>query len=388
MTQTKVEAPFVEGGGGSSFKNLLINGDMQIWQRGTAATAATSAYVGVDRWKILENSEGAITAEQSALSTADKATTGCRNALLIKCTTADTSIASSQYSYISQALEGQFLSHLAWGTTSAKTLTLSFWVKAYVAATYTIFIKKYDNTDYYIPIEYAVNSSNTWEKKTIVISPTSGSTSLITGANGAFDQDNGIALLLGFGLTWGSTYHGTSGTWATGAHFSTSNQTNFLSSTDNTFYITGVQLEVGDQATDLEQVPFDIQLHRCQRYYENGFDTGYYPAADVNYDNMANTFQATCYAVDTLRCMIPFKTRKRTVPAVVTYRVDGLGDGSGDSGRWDMYDSGQGNWQQMDGTTSTGEATEYGVDLNFVDTNFELQESFIVAGGWEADAEI
>ena len=269
MTQTKVEAPFVEGGGGSSFKNLLINGDMQIWQRGTAATAATSAYVGVDRWKILENSDGAITAEQSALSTADKATTGCRNALLIKCTTADTSIASSQYSYISQALEGQFLSHLAWGTTSAKTLTLSFWVKAYVAGTYTVGFKKYDNTAYFLPIEYAVNSSNTWEKKTIVISPTSGSTSLITGANGAFDQDNGIALLLGFGLTWGSSYHGTSGTWATGAHFSTSNQTNFLSSTDNTFYLTGVQLEVGDQATDLEQVPFDVQLHRCMRYYES-----------------------------------------------------------------------------------------------------------------------
>ena len=269
MTQTKVEAPFVEGGGGSSFKNLLINGDMQIWQRGIAATAATSAYVGVDRWKILENSDGAITAEQSALSTADKATTGCRNALLIKCTTADTSIASSQFSYLAQGMEGQFLSHLGWGTTSAKTLTLSFWVKAYVAATYTIGIKKYDNTTYQIPIEYTVNSSNTWEKKTIVISPTSGSTSLITGANGAFDQDNGIALLLGFGLTWGSSYHGTSGTWASGNHFSTSNQTNFLSSTSNNFYITGVQLEVGDQATDLEQVPFDVQLHRCMRYYES-----------------------------------------------------------------------------------------------------------------------
>ena len=267
MSQTKVEAPFVEGGGGSSFKNLLINGDMQIWQRGTAATASSGGYFTVDRWKLLENSDGAITSEQSELSTADKATTGCRNALLIKCTSTDTSISSTQYCYTSQALEGQFLSHLGWGTTSAKTLTLSFWVKAYVAATYTIFIKKYDNTAYHIPIEYTVNSSNTWEKKTIIISPTSGSTSLITGANGAFDQDNGVALLLGFGLTWGSSYHGTSGTWSSSAHFSTSNQTNFLSSTDNTFYLTGVQLEVGDQATDLEQVPFDVQLQRCLRYF-------------------------------------------------------------------------------------------------------------------------
>ena len=268
MSQTKVEAPFVEGGGGSSFKNLLINGDMQIWQRGTAATASSGGYFTVDRWKLLENSDGAITSEQSELSTADKATTGCRNALLIKCTSTDTSISSTQYCYTSQALEGQFLSHLGWGTTSAKTLTLSFWVKAYVAATYTIFIKKYDNTDYYIPIEYTVNSSNTWEKKTIIISPTSGSTSLITGANGAFDQDNGVALLLGFGLTWGSAYHGTSGTWSSSTHFSTSNQTNFLSSTSNTFYLTGVQLEVGDQATDLEQVPFDVQLQRCRRYLQ------------------------------------------------------------------------------------------------------------------------
>ena len=162
----------------------------------------------------------------------------------------------------------------------------------------------------------------------------------------------------------------------------------FLSATSNTLRITGVQLEVGDAATDFEHLPFDVQLQRCERYYENGFDTGYYPAADVNYGNMAGTYQATCYAVDTLRCMIPFKTRKRGIPAVTTYRVDGLGDGSGDSARWDMYDAGQGNWQQMDGTTSTGEATEYGVDLNFVDTNFELQESFIILGGWEADAEL
>ena len=269
MTQTKVEAPFVEGGGGSSFKNLLINGDMQIWQRATAATASTTGYATVDRWQVNESSDGAITSEQSALSTADKATTGCRNALLIKCTTADTSIASSQFSYLAQGMEGQFLSHLGWGTTSAKTLTLSFWVKAYVAGTYTVGFKKYDNTAYFLPIEYTISSSNTWEKKTIEVSPTSGSTSLITGANGAFDQDNGIALLLTFGLAWGSTYHGTSGTWATGAHFSTSNQTNFLSSTSNTFYLTGVQLEVGDQATDLEQVPFDVQLHRCMRYYES-----------------------------------------------------------------------------------------------------------------------
>jgi len=322
MAQTKVQAPFVEGGGGSSFKNLLINGDMQIWQRATAATAATGACDTVDRWKILESSDGAITSEQSALSTADKATTGCRNALLIKCTTTDSSIASGQYCYLSQGMEGQFLSHLGWGTTSAKTLTLSFWVKAYVAGTYSIFIKKYDNTAYHIPIEYTVDSSNTWEKKIIVISPTSGSTSLITGANGAFDQDNGLALLLGFNLAWGSTYHGTSGTWASGAHFSTSNQTNFLSSTSNTFYLTGVQLEVGDLASDLEHIPHDVQLQRCQRYLQN-FGTSGVSGTDVTAAGdrfaigMRGTGSATT-AYNTIPCCVTL----RATPSITSNNVN------------------------------------------------------------------
>jgi len=277
MTQTKVEAPFVENN--ANFRNLLINGDMQIWQRATAATASTSGYYTVDRWQVNEDSDGSITSEQSVSSDADKATTGCRNALLVKCTGTDSSIAADQYSYLAQPIEGQFLSHLGWGTSSAKTLTLSFWVKAYAAGTYTIGFKKYDNTAYFLPVEYTISSSNTWEKKTIVISPTSGSTSLITGANGAFDQDNGTALILVFGLTWGSNYHGTSGTWASGTHFSTSNQTNFLSSTSNTFYLTGVQLEVGSTATDFEHLPTDVQLQRCQRYFQKW-------QADQTYDMM------------------------------------------------------------------------------------------------------
>ena len=101
----------------------------------------------------------------------------------------------------------------------------------------------------------------------IVLSPTAGSTSLITASGGAIADDNGVGLQITFGLAWGSNYHGTNNTWTTSAHLATSNQVNWLDSTDNNFFLTGVQLEVGDQATDFEHLPHDVQLQRCSRYY-------------------------------------------------------------------------------------------------------------------------
>lgn len=250
------------------FRNVIINGDMHIWQRTTAATAmGNGAYSTVDRWVMYEGTDGAVTTEQSALSVADKGTTGCANALLAKCTTADTSIAADQYVIIEQRIEAQYLQHLGYGTSSAKSLTVSFWVKAYVAGTYNVALRKQDSTAYYISQEYTVDSSNTWEYKTLTFSPTAGSTSLITSANGVINNDSGEGIRLDFQLTLGSNFHATTNTWNSSiAGIGSSNQTNFVSSTDNTFYLTGVQLEVGSIATDFEHLPFDVNLQRCQRY--------------------------------------------------------------------------------------------------------------------------
>ena len=375
--------------GNSSFRNLVINGDFQFWQRGTsAATVTGSASSGTylaDRFAVWENTDGTITQEQEALSNADVITTGMRNALLVKCTGTDSSIGADQFSAITHKVEAQSCQGLQYGTSNAKNLTLSFFVKSNITGTHNIALRKEDSTAYFLPKEYTINSADTWEKKTITFGSDDTNFNLIQASGGNIVNDNGTGVFLHWGLANGSNLQGTANTWTSSVFVGTSNQQNFLSSTSNEFYLTGVQLEVGDTASDFEHLPYDVQLQRCQRYYENAFDTGYYPAADVNYGNMANTFQATCYALDNLRMMIPFKTRKRGIPAVVTYRVDGLGNGSGDSGRWDMFD---GTWQQMDGTTSTGEASEYGVDLNFTDTAFEIHESFLVAGGWEADAEL
>jgi hypothetical protein len=267
MSQTKVEAPFVANN--ANFRNLIINGDMSIFQRATATTTVTSGeYQTADRFKLYENTDGAYTAELENLSVADQATTGQRTALELNVTTADGTIGSSQFAAIYHPIEAQFLQHILYGTSAAKDLTLSFWVKSNKTGTYCVAMDKNDNTAYRLPIEYTISSADTWEKKVIHISPTAGSTSLITASGAAMDNDNGTGMIVTFGLAWGSSYQGTNNTWVTGNAYATSNQVNWMDSTDNNFYITGVQLEVGDQATDFEHLPFDINLARCQRYCE------------------------------------------------------------------------------------------------------------------------
>jgi len=269
MTQTKVEAPFVEGGGGSSFKNLVINGDFRVFQRASGSTAVgNGTYSTADRFKTHFSNDGAATTQQHTLSDADRATTGHSFAWQWDVGTADTSLASGQLAYFRQFIEAQNCSGLAYGSSAAKTLTLSFWVKSAKTGTYCCTIHKHDSTTYNLPIEYSISSANTWEHKTLVISPTAGSTSLITGSGGDIAQDNGKGIIIDWWLASGSDYTGgTNNTWSSNTnHLATTNQVNWLDSTSNNFYITGIQFEVGDQATDFEHLPHDVQLDRCMRY--------------------------------------------------------------------------------------------------------------------------
>ena len=288
MRQTKVEAPFVANNN-VRFKNLFINGDMRIFQRATSATTSTSTYDTVDRFLLYESSDGAMTSEKEDLSVADQATTGQRTALEMNVTTADGTIAANQFAAIYHRIEAQNLQHLLYGTSAAKNLTLSFYVKSNKTGTYCISFNKNDSTEYFIPIEYTISSANTWEKKVIVLSPTAGSTSVITASGGAIADDNGVGLQITFGLAWGSNYHGTNNTWTTSSHLATSNQVNWLDSTSNNFYLTGVHLEVGDQATDFEHLPFDIKLQRCQRYCLNLI------GGDYSYIAQGNFYTATYF---------------------------------------------------------------------------------------------
>jgi hypothetical protein len=250
------------------FRNKIINGDFQVFQRATAATTAVqNTYNTADRWKAQISNDGAFTTEQETLSLADQATTGSATAWEIKCTSTDSSIAAGQYALISHDIEAQYLQDLLYGTSSAKDITVSFWCKSNLTGTFSLFLIKMDSTAYYIPTEFSLSSADTWEKKTITITPTQGSTSFITGSAAIINNDNGHGIQLGIALAAGSNLQGTNNTWTSSAHYTTSNQVNFLSSTDNNFYLTNVQFEIGSDATDFEKLPFDVQLQRCQRYY-------------------------------------------------------------------------------------------------------------------------
>ena len=258
------------------FRNKVINGDFQVFQRATAATtAAQNTYNTTDRWKFQVSNDGAFTTEKETLSLADQATTGSATAFEIKCTSTDSSIGSGQYALISQDIEAQYLQDLLYGTSSAKDITVSFWCKSNLTGTFSLFLIKMDNTAYYIPTEFSLSSADTWEKKIITITPTQGSTSFITGSAAIINNDNGHGIQLGIALAAGSNLQGTNNTWTTSSAYTTSNQVNFLSSTDNNFYLTNVQLEIGSDATDFEKLPFDVQLQRCQRYYWRMPTNGY-----------------------------------------------------------------------------------------------------------------
>ena len=221
MALSKIRSESIEDTAIHGQRNLIINGAYQVFQRASSATTATTTYSTADRWVIYEATDGSMTTEKSS----DHPISG--SSLKAQVTGADTSIAAGQFAYIYQNIEAQNLQHLSYGTSSAKTLTLSFFVKSSKTGVYTINLDKQDNTGFIFVAEYTISSANTWEKKTITITPDSN----IQASGGAIDNDTGTGLSLGFGLVWGSNVNGgTSGIWSARGnnHYGTSNQTGWI----------------------------------------------------------------------------------------------------------------------------------------------------------------
>ena len=309
MSQTKVEAPFIQRN--EIFRNKFCNGDFQVHQRfDGSATAASTAYMSFDRIKtLLINTGAAWTVEKETLSVTDLATTGHKQALKVKCTTADTSTGAAEYNAVFFSLEANSMQDLNYGTSAAKSLTVSFWVRSYQTGTFVLTAAKSDSTTYYNPKEYTINASNTWEHKVLTFSPTAGGTSLITSSNGVINNDNGQGMHFYFMLNAGSNYHATNDTWATSG-IATSNQTNMMSSTDNHWSITGLQIETGDQATDFEYLPFDVQLRRCERYYQIMQEGNNMPLGLCAY-----------YSSSQISIHFPYRTTMRTTGSLVVPTV-------------------------------------------------------------------
>ena len=241
----------------SAFKNLIINGDMSIAQRGTSASNVSTGYDTVDRFKILRGA-GQLNVSQE---TDAPSGSGFVKSFKVLEGSSGANPGASDTNRIQQIFEGQNLQYLKKGTSSAESLTLSFWIKATVTGTYIAELYDLDNTRQ-ISKSYTVSSASTWEYKTITFA---GDTT------GAFGNDNGDSMSVSLFLTAGSNF--TSGTLQTSwSSVTTANravgQVNALASANDFVQITGVQLEAGTTASDFEFLPHDVNLTRCLRYFE------------------------------------------------------------------------------------------------------------------------
>lgn len=246
---------------GMPHRNLIINGDMRIAQRGTSFVSAANGIYTLDRWRWRKGSgTGVVTITQDTdVPTVAEAGTDFKNSLKIDVTTADASLASNDGYGIEQSIEGFNFAHLGAGAANARTVMLSFWVKSTKTGTFHVgFLNGANNRGY--PASYTVDATNTWEKKTLAVAM--DTTGTWVGAT------NDIGVQLRFTLAVGTDYEGTANTWNTGtAQQSASGAANAMDNTANNFLITGVQLEAGSVATAFEHRDYGSELARCQRYY-------------------------------------------------------------------------------------------------------------------------
>jgi hypothetical protein len=283
----------------TGFRNIIINGDMSIAQRSTSETGQTSSgYICVDRFQHGINNQGTWTISQSTDVPTGQ---GFATSMKMDCTTADASPAADDYIWFEQRIEGLAnLQHLKKGTSNAESVTVSFWVNATKTGTNVLEFLDKDNTRH-ICQTYTINLSNTWEKKTITFDPDT---------TGTFNFDNGESASLLFWIGAGTDY--TSGgldtTWGTfsgrAAHRA-GGQVNHADSTSNNFYLTGIQMEAGTTASDFEFLPVDVNLNRCERYYQfiGGTDEGSFAVG------ISSSITQACVQIN-------FKTTMRTSPSV------------------------------------------------------------------------
>jgi hypothetical protein len=242
-------------GNASIMKNRIINGAMVIDQRNAGASGSAQNAFVVDRWNYTGSQASKFTYQQNAGSVTPP--TGFTNYLGVTSSSAY-SVISTDYFNIGQSIEGFNYADLMWGTANAKTVTLSAWVYSSLTGTFGGALRN-GAANYSYPFTYSIPVANTWTQISITIAgPTAGTW---VGAT------NGAGVFISFGLGVGSTYSGTAGSWSANNYLSATGATSVVGTSGATFYITGVQLEVGSSATGFEYRQYGQELALCQRYY-------------------------------------------------------------------------------------------------------------------------
>lgn len=341
-------------------RNRVINGDMRIDQRnnGTAVTINAAAYTyPVDRWGAYgQATDGVYTAQRSSTAPA-----GFNNSLLATVTTADASIAPSQFYIYKHGIEGFNVGDLNWGSSNAATVTLSFWVRSSLTGMFSGSITNGSYTRSY-PFSYTINSANTWEQKTIIIA---GDTT------GTWLTDNNAGMYLYIDLGSGSGNKGTAGAWSSTGYTGATGSVNLIGTLGATFYITGVQLEKGTVATPFEYRTYSTELALCQRYYEISGIYGVSGGAALAGGAGNATNRAFAFAGN------DFKVTKRTTPTV-TIQSAQTGTANNISG----YSSGT-NYVVNDISIPTPNVVCRYLQITTTFTGYEPQSYY-----WQASAEL
>ena len=303
-------------------KNRIINGNMAIDQRnaGSSVTATGAAPYTLDRWLAYSSPTSKFTVQQNAGSVTPPV--GFTNYL--------GAVSSSSYSLnatdvfvINQNIEGLNIANLAWGTANAKTVTLSFQVYSSLTGTFGgVLRNSADNRSY--PFTYSIASANTWTSISVTVA---GDTS------GTWLTNNGVGIRVSFGLGVGSTYSGTAGAWAGTLYQGATGATSVVGTSGATFYITGVQLEVGETATPFEHLQYGQQLALCKRYYEHSYPYGTVAGTAGGKGAMHTCFGLTRpsgYGIET----VFYTVEKRATATVVLYAYNGTAGSisNGDNG--------------------------------------------------------
>lgn len=243
------------GASGGGSKNMVINGDMRIDQRnnGSAVSSHNANLFPVDRFRCLENTDGSVSMQRVA-----DAPTGFEYSLKFTVTGTDTSLTTNQFTRALHPIEGHNISHLNWGTSNAKTCTLSFHVKSSVAGQY--YINIFNNAANRTMVKgYTIDAANTWEKKEITI---------IGDQTGTWLTDNSAGIYIGWSQGSGPTYHTTTLDAYQGSFVMVkSDQTNLTATNSATWQLTGVQFELGEKATDFEHRSYGDEFIKCKRYF-------------------------------------------------------------------------------------------------------------------------
>lgn len=289
------------------FENRIINGGMVIDQRnaGASVTPTNGSYT-LDRWFFSVSQTSKLTCQQNAGSVTPP--TGFTKYLGVTSSSAY-SVGASELFVVRQNIEGFNVADLDWGTANAKTVTLSFWVRSSLTGTFGGTFRNSAGNRFY-PYSYTISAANTWEQKSVTIA---GDTS------GTWATDNTSGIELFFSLGSGSTVSGTAGAWGSTVFYSATGAVSVVGTSGATFYITGVQLEVGSQATSFDFRDYTTELGLCQRYFSKSYNIETVPNTNTGVGAAGGITQGT----DRTTITNFFKVQMRTSPTVQVISTSG-----------------------------------------------------------------